>query len=211
MACKHLATLGRGQGGLCEFTRAKGQPRHRKGRIPSRRRARKRQRPLRRDLSLRNWCVSRWKSHRTEQLLSRIFFRFCDSGAVTGELEHINRLSAVSPTPGNLDPIKTSLELAQYDSSPTSTTTNWVEGRSRGGSGEEKAHQIFVTIRYISTIGGLVQRLVAVSRLKTLYLSRLLKAASQPPPPQTTMTVYCLQLQRGLWDYRRLCPLMLCR
>lgn len=98
--------FGRGDGGLFECTGAEGQLRHRKGKILSRRRARKRQRPQRRDLSLRNWCGSCWKSDRTEQLLSRIYFKFCDSGAVTRDLDLINRLSALSHTPGDLDPLK---------------------------------------------------------------------------------------------------------
>lgn len=68
--------FGRGDGGLFECTRGEGQLQHRKGKILSRRRARKRQRPLRRDLSLRNWCGSCWKSDRTEQLLSRIYSNF---------------------------------------------------------------------------------------------------------------------------------------
>lgn len=111
LTCKHLATLDRGQGGLFECTRAKGQPQHRKGKILSRRRARRRQRPLRRDLRLRNWYGPRCKSDRTEQLLSRIFFKCCDSGAVTRDLEHINQLSALSHTPGDLGPLKHHLNL----------------------------------------------------------------------------------------------------
>lgn len=47
----------------------------------------------------------------TQLLLSEIFFKFCYSGAVTQDLEHINRLSALSHTLGHLDLLKHRLNL----------------------------------------------------------------------------------------------------
>lgn len=152
-----------------------------------------------------------WKSDRREKVLSRIFFKFCDSGAVTRILEHINRLSALSHTPGHFDPLKHHLNSLSMIHLPCQQQLPI--GRREGVAADlEKKktpashcyYKICIHVRWT------VQRsLVAVSSFKTLYFSCSFKAAPHPPPPQIIMTV-CLQLQWGLWDYSRLCPLMLC-